>query len=332
MRGTFDSIRICGISAAVPTNSFDNLSYAEASGVKRLKRQVSLTGIEERRICAVGQKASDLGTVAAEKLLKSIGWDPKSISVLIFVTQSGDLARPGSAFLIQNRLGLSNDCLVYDINMGCAGYVGGLITICGLLESCKGRGLLITGENNGRAGESLSYNELLEGDAASATALEYCEKTADISYMHRSDGGRANLLYKPFDKPGYMDGNAILLFGLNEVVELIKEFGNLHPEEMIDYYVFHQAQKMIIDGLIDGLNLDKDRVLYSCQKFGNTSSASIPLTIVYNLAKENVENIRLLICGYGIGLSWGVASLEVNCSNIISLIESDYIYGDREKF
>ena len=335
MQGQIENIKIQGIVSAVPCNEANNAEYVAKLESRRLKKQIRLTGIDKRRVTIGKQKASDLASVAAEDLLQRLRWDKDTIDVLIFVTQSADLSRPSSAFLIQERLGLSKDCMVYDINFGCAGYIAGLISICSILQMMKGRGLLLVGESNAKVGDEIDRNALLEGDAAAATALEYVPGVEPMKFVHYSDGSRAHLLYKQFDGPGYMDGNAVLLFGISDVAESVKEFMNELGDEAedVDYFVFHQAQKMIVDGIVQQIGIPEDKVLISCDNFGNTSSASIPLTLCTELdGNDDAGKKNVLMCGYGIGLSWGIVHANIEEACIFPLIETDFVYLDREKF
>lgn len=334
MKGKYDDIEIKGMVSVVPENTVCNLDYINKIENRRIKKQVKLTGIENRRVCVNGQTAADLASVAADKLLDFLQWDRNNIDVLIFVTQSPELSRPATAFLIQQRLNIGKNCLAYDINLGCSGYVGGLTTIAGLLSATKGRGLLLVGESHAMEGGGQSTSSLLVGDAASATALEYCENHSMV-FRHYSDGTRANYIYKPFNKPGFMDGNAVLLFGLNDVVESVKEFQkeNHLTEDDVDYYVFHQAQRMIVEGVAQGAGLPLDKVLFSSDDYGNTSSASIPLTICLHADySQKNERKKFLMCGFGIGLSWGIVYAEIDTKVILPLIASDYVYDDRDVF
>lgn len=335
MQGKIENICIRGMVSAVPCNEVCNKEYVQKIQNHRIQRQIKLTGIDKRRVTVGKQKASDLAAIAADELLKRLQWERDSVDVLIFVTQSPDLSRPSSAFLIQDRLGLGKQCMAYDINFGCAGYVTGLTTICSILQNTRGRGLLLVGESNAVEGDAADRNALLEGDAAAATALEFSPGASQIDFAHYGDGSRASLLYKPFNKPGYMDGNAVLLFGLSDVADSIKKFMEEREigGEEVDYCVFHQAQKMIVDGIVQEAGIPENKVLMSCQNFGNTSSASIPLTLCTSLKEKHTKGkIRVLMCGYGIGLAWGIVLAEMERDSIFPLIETDYVYDDREKF
>lgn len=334
MFGKVEGIKICGIASSVPDKIVDNIEYVEKMENRRVKKQIKLTGVERRRVCREGQKAGDLASVAAEQLFEELNWRRDEIDVLIFVTQSEELVRPSTAFIIQNRLGLKKECLVYDINMGCSGFVAGMTTLAGLLSITKSKGLLMVGESNAvEQGEFLSASSLLEGDAAATIAVKY-DGTSSFFFHHYSDGSRANLLYKPWNRPGYMDGNAVLLFGIEDVTTVVNSF--LAEADMtlddIDYFVFHQAQKLIVDGVADVLGIGSDRVLMSCKDYGNTSSASIPLTLCAH--KEVFENgtKKVLMCGFGIGLSCGCIILDVDSSILYSIIETDKVYDDKNFF
>ncbi len=334
MQGSIDGIRICGIASTVPKHIVSNAQYVESMS-KRAKKQVELTGIEERRVCINGQKSSDLAAVAGEELLKRLNWDPNTIKVLIFVTQSADFNRPGSSYLIQNRLGIGKDCLVYDINQGCTGFTIGLTTICSLLKSSGGRGLLLVGESNSVEGENLSRHDLLSGDGGGAAALECCEGCPPIVFKHCGDGSRADLLFVRHDGTGFMDGNAILLFAISDVAEDLKCFMSDYNLNMdnVDYFVFHQAQKMIVDGIVKMMNIPEEKVLMSCREFGNTSSASIPITISKEFADGQVAGkAKMILCGFGIGLSWGISYVDIDSRDVMPLIETEYVYDDRRSF
>lgn len=332
MKGKINNVTIMGIASAVPVNRVSNEEFVEQFADRRIKKQIKLTGIKNRRVCVNGQTATDLAVKAAEALLEELEWEKDSIAVLIYATQSPELSRPSTSFLIQAKLGIGVNCLTYDINMGCAGYIGGMETILSILSVTKGRGILLVGESHAAEGGAINTSTLLVGDAASATALEYDEHARPIRFRHFSDGKRADLIYKPFNKPGYMDGNAVLLFGLNDVVNSVKDYheqNNIVPED-IDYYIFHQAQKMIVEGISEGAHLPPNKVLLSCGDYGNTSSASIPITINVSIREKSNRALHLLLCGFGIGLSWGIMDMIIMSDVILPLIETDEIFIDRD--
>lgn len=336
MRAKYDNIAIKGIVTVVPKNIENNEEYVAKLESRRIKKQILLTGIKERRACINGQSSGDLCTLAADKLLDNLGWDRDDIKCMVYVTQSSDLSRPSTAFIIQKRLEIGKQCMVFDVNLGCSGYVAGLQIVSGLLHNVGGKALLLTGESGTfENGYSVSTSSLLNGDAGSATAIEVDCKASTMYCEQCSDGYEYKKIYKPHGKPGFMDGNGVLLFTLNEVVNSIKSFKKDFEidENEIDYYVLHQAQKMILDGVAKGCSINKEKILSSCEYFGNTSSASIPLTLCTEIEKIKCkELIKVYMCGFGIGLSWGSVVMDINTSIIYPIIESNYVYPDKKEY
>lgn len=331
MFGQYSDICIRGIASAVPENRIDNMELVESLGTKRTKRQVSLTGVDFRHVCGKSQAASDLASVAAEKLIKQLNWDKGEIRTLVFVTQSPDVCTPSTAMIIQKRLGIGEDCLAFDVNLGCTGYVSGLQIIAALINNIGGKGLLLVGD--GRYYEPngvINSNTLLFGDGASATALESVPGKG-FYYSQKTDGTRHHLLTKSLSGEVYMDGNAILLFSLSEVVQSIKDIKTHFQikEQNIDYYILHQAQKLILDGIANECDIDTSKVLTSYEEYGNTSTATLPLTICHNVEKlKEKANAHLLLSGFGVGLAWSNVYIEIDTQNILPVISTDYHYDD----
>lgn len=331
MYGQYTNIKISGIAAAAPKDVLDNLECAKKIGQRRAKKQVMLTGIRKRHCVREGQSASDLSCVSAERLLQELKWNRNDIRVIVNVTQSADMHTPSTAMLIQKRLGIGQDCLAFDVNLGCTGYVSGLQIVAALLQNTGGKGLLLVGD--GRYSETTSEpttDSLLFGDGASATAIEI-EDNNPMFYAQKTDGTRHDLLSVALDGTLTMDGNAVLLFSLNEVCQSIKEFRNNFDikEDEIDYYVLHQAQKLILDGIARECDIPTEKVLTSYEEYGNTSTATIPITMCHNVEKlKKKEHVRLYLCGYGVGLAWSSVVLDVDTRCIFPVEITDYCYDD----
>lgn len=331
MYGSYSNIKICGIASAVPSMVLDNIECAEQLGNKRAKKQVMLTGIKHRHCMGKNQSAADLSSYCADKLLKKLEWNRDDIRVIVNVTQSADLHTPSTAMVIQKRLGIGTDCIAFDVNLGCTGYVSGLQIVAALLQNTKGKGLLLVGD--GRYSENtgeITSDSLLFGDGASATAIEL-EENHDMFYAQKTDGSRHGLLSVSLDGKMTMDGNAVLLFSLNEVAESIREcrkyFGV--EDEKIDYYIFHQAQKLILDGLARECDISSEKVLTSYEEYGNTSTATLPITICNNVdILKQKKNVKLYLCGYGVGLAWSSVILNLDTDCIMPLEISDFTYND----
>lgn len=331
--GCIKNIKIAGIASAVPKNIIDNIAFVEQMGKKRNMRQIKLTGIKKRHICAKGQSASDFATYAADKLLNHLHWSREEIKILIFVTQQPDLSRPSTAMLIQKRLGLGINCTCFDVNMGCSGFTVGLQIIASMLSVVGGKGLLLVGDGRYVDEDMHSTSDLLFGDGGAATAIEI-ENGYNMVFNQKTDGYRVDTIMCRRNGGSQMDGNAVLMFSLNEVSDNIKNFRNQYglTEDQIDYYVFHQGQKIILQGIANECNILWEKVLNSYENYGNTSSASIPISICENLQilKEK-KQVNLLLSGFGIGLSWGCVYLNVDTENILPIFEFGDYYKDKDE-
>lgn len=333
--GVIDDVCIKGLAAAVPERFVDNNIFSAQMGGKRNKRQIMLTGIKRRHICSKGQAAADLATVAADKLLNHLKWDRNDIKVLIFVTQHPEMSRPSTAMLIQKGLGIGIDCSCFDVNMGCSGFTVGLQILYSMLKVVGGKGLLLMGDAR-YAGEDemLSRSDLLFGDGGAVAAVECCPGGRMI-FNQKSDGNRFDMILCRRNGKSQMDGNGVLMFSLNEVSENIRQFRTEYglKEEDIDYYVFHQGQKMILQGVANECNIPWEKLLNSYEEYGNTSSASIPISICANLPKvQEKKSVKLLMSGFGIGLSWGIDYLSLDTANILPIIETSFVSPDKAAF
>jgi 3-oxoacyl-[acyl-carrier-protein] synthase-3 len=337
------NVKIKAIAAAVPDQVFHNKDY-EWISLKEREILMETTGIRERRFTKSGICTSDMGIFAADKLISELEWNKNEIELLVFISQSRDFVLPNTACLIQSRLGLSKNCMAFDIPLGCSGYVYGLSVAASLLSHGNIKNaLLIAGDV---ASYDLSYTDKsaypLFGDAVSVTALEYTGNNEDVFVFNLQtdgsgyeaiiipDGGnRNNITEESLKQIQYeegiirtrrnifLDGMKIFEFTLREVAKNIKQllaFLNKTTNDY-DYFIFHQANLIMNETVRKQLKLTEDKVPYSLENFGNTSSASIPLTIVTQLnQKANTENLNYIFTGFGVGLSW--ASVSVNLDKI----------------
>ena len=331
MLGKFDNIRIAGVQATVPTRVIDNMLFAESIGGRRAKKFIEYTGISRRHLCVPNQSASDLSAYAADVLMDRIGWARDEIRILVNVTQSADLRAPSTAMVIQKRLGISDNCLAFDVNLGCSAYPSGIQIVSALLQNIGGKGLLLVGDGMYyELPEKPSMDSLLFGDGAAATAIEISEG-GNIFFTQNTDGSRFEVLYSNWNREISMDGNAVLMMGLNEAVQSIinlRHFSGI-SDEMIDYYVLHQAQKIIIDGILKECDIDPSKSLISYDEYANTSSATLPVTLSANVDKfVNKDKVKLYLCGFGVGLTWNGMILDIDSRNIFPIIETDKTYAD----
>lgn len=347
---SISNIRIAGLASAVPPTVADNISL-DCLNEEERSAFVAKVGIRTRRIAPRSVCASDLCIAAALRLLQDAGWVPQSIGVLVFVTQTPDFLLPGNSGLAQRTLGLPTSTFLLDLNQGCAGYVYGLAALSAVMQAARiDRGLLLVGDTISRLVSAEDKSTVpIFSDAGSATLLEY-SAAANPAWFHLGsdgdgaaaicveDGGSRN----PFDNhsltmreagPGIrrasvhlaMQGIDVLQCCFRYVVpnisELLARVGGTTNDP--DYYVFHQANKVLNDGLARKLGLCAGKVPESLADFGNTGSATIPLTMNYRLGEilSHGEH-KLLMSGFGAGFSWGSALLTTDsilCPAIIEL-------------
>jgi 3-oxoacyl-[acyl-carrier-protein] synthase-3 len=333
------NIRIAGISACVPRKVVSNLDYKWVSARER-QSIIKITGVEKKRVTEVTTTTSDLCYKAAEKLIDDLRWNKKDIQLLLFVSQTHDYILPATGGILQNRLGLSKDCMALDISLGCSGYVYGLSVICSFIDSSKIRkAMLLAGDTTTMSSYRDKSTYPLFGAAGSATAVEYRQNAPDMAFNLQNDGSgydaiiipeggfrnlpsKKSFIYKKYDKGIYRTGYQLVLkgidifnFSLTEVptnINKLLEYSSRNIDSF-DYFVFHQANLLINETIRKKLKIEKEKVPCSLRNFGNTSSASIPLTIVSELGElMQSKNLRLLLSGYGVGLSWGSVILETD--------------------
>lgn len=345
---TLNHVRFAGLASCVPKTSVSNLDVPEEKKAER-ERLVRNIGIEHRRVCAKGVYFSDLAQRAAETLIAELGWDKGEIDALIVVTQSPDYPIPATAILLQDRLGLTHGCLAFDINLGCSGYPYGLMVLGSLISAGRIRkGLVLVGDRSSNP-ESLDNGLVsLFGDAGTATALAYDEGAAPMYFHFGSDGSGYKAIIIPAGgqripiqpehlvrKAGddgiarkgtdvILDGPAILNFSIREIPPAIEALMASSPytADTIDYFVFHQANRMINETIRKKLKLPPEKIPYTLHDFGNTSSASVPITITARLRDSIAARpTRLLMSGFGVGLSWASCIADLEGTVLPPLIE-----------
>ena len=265
------------------------------------------------------------------------------------MTQTPDYHLPTTSPLLQKRLGLSENCLALDISLGCSGYVYGLSVISSLLSHGNiKKGLLLSGDT---ILKTCSKNDKttypLFGDAGSATALEF-QETGKLLFNLKTDGNGSNVIKiesggfrNPVNPDSFkeikidegisrnklqliLEGMDVFTFGISKAPANIKELAehfklNL---ENIDYFIFHQANKFMNEKIRKKLNIPAGKVPYSIERFGNTSCATIPLTMVTEM-RDKLQNNALshIACGFGVGLSWGSVYFETDKIVVPDLVE-----------
>ena len=331
MNGKYSNIKVSGIASAVPSYVMDNMDYIDVFGKRRVMKQAKLTGVYRHHLSYRYQKLSDLCVSAAEKLLEHLQWNREEVKVLILCTQFADYEIPSTAIDLSERLGLGKDCMAYDINLGCSAFDLGMQTVGGLLQSQPDgtKALLLTGDiallPDGMIMKKEDIiNTMMFGSGGAATALEK-QPENDLFFRNFSDGSGWDAIVRYTRTETMMQGNKVFEFAINDVVANMDSFLNdLNITDNIDYYVFQQAQKLILDTIAIGCELSEDKVITSYEEYGNTSGASIPITLCHNRDKYNgKENIKVCSCGFGVGLSMGISYFQVPVENILPVIVTD---------
>ncbi|MCL1959608.1 MAG: ketoacyl-ACP synthase III [Spirochaetes bacterium] len=330
-----ENVKISGVSACAPKLVEENTAYP-LFNEEEAKKFISTTGVERRRKADNNTCTSDMCVSAAEALISALQWNKEDISILVLVTQTPDYILPATSPIIQHRLGLNKDCYTLDISLGCSGWVYGISVVAGLLTRLIGGGkaLLLTGETSRANSIKDKTTYPLFSDAGTATALEYAKDTKPMFFGMNSDGsGYKSIIINdggygfrnPFTPSSLdmvvrgdgivannlhtvLDGMEVFSFGISEApksVNRLIETCGLKKDE-IDYFIFHQANLYMNEQIRKKLKLPVEKVPYSLKDFGNTSSASIPLTMSTQLHKElQGKKLQHIACGFGVGLSWG---------------------------
>lgn len=301
-----------------------------------IDKVASKVGVNQRHVVAKDETATDIAIQAAEKLFAEHLIDRSSIDYILLCTQSPDYFLPTSACLIQNRLGLSTSCGALDFNLGCSGFVYGLTLAKGLITADIAQNvLLLTSETYSKHLHPKDKgNRTIFGDASAATLISTDGFATIEEFSLGTDGrGAENLIVKTgglrqpyarediaFDENGnpvssdylYMNGREIFDFTSEAVPILVNKLyaKNSLSKDDINLYVFHQANKYMINYLRKLLDIDKDRFYVYLENVGNTVSSTIPIAL-FEAQKEGKLVGNILLAGFGVGYSWGGTILKI---------------------
>ena len=354
-----NNIKIVGLSAGVPEKIIETDSY-DLLSKDQIEHFLRSTGVERRRRATANQCTSDLCVAAAEKLIEDLEWKREEIDLLVFASHTGDYKLPSTSCILQNRLKLSTECMAFDINHGCSGFLYGLSIISNLMSSgCFRKGLLLVGNTQSK---NVSYEDkstyMIFGDAGAVAAIEYASEDADsIDFHFMTNGSELESVYIPHG--GYrhpitpdsftvedcgdgikrnktnliMDGMDVFAFAnkyLPRSVKALLEHFNIDKEKDVDYFVMHQANKFLCDKVCKKCGMPQDKSFFSYKDFGNSSGASIPLTMVTEMKDILSSSCRKNILSTAIGGGFSLASAmikvkNVHCSELVIVKEDPQI-------
>jgi 3-oxoacyl-[acyl-carrier-protein] synthase-3 len=316
--------RIAGIGKALPARRLTNADLEKMVETSD-EWIVDRTGIKERRIAGEGETTATLGAEAARGALQTAGLDPADIELVICGTVTPALQFPSTASLIQNLIGARN-AGAFDVNAACVGFLSAYATAAGLINSGMYRRILVVGAET--LSRIVNWEDratcVLFGDGAGAVVLEASDRGGPGSVVLRSDGSLERILYargpatppSAIDAEGFcivMDGREVFKVAVRAMEEAGRQAisdAGLRLED-IDYVVPHQANARIISSVAKGLGLPPERVIVNVNKYGNTSSASIPLALCEAWEEGRLQpGDNLLLVAFGGGLAWGATVLQ----------------------
>ena len=347
----YEGVGITALAAAVPRTVINNYEYTRYFPADQVKEVVDKVGILERRFADENTCSSDLCYAAAEKLIADNNIDRSEIDLLVFISQTPDYRMPATSVILQDRLQLPNSTIAFDINLGCSAFMYGMSVVYSFIQQ-KGlrKALILDGETRSKVYSPKDRRTaFLFGDGGVAALIERNERFGKSYFSLNSDGSREGLIkvdaggYRKMssvetvqervvdeygnirsEEQGYMHGGDVFNFVIREIPKDIKAllaYAEVDKDEF-DYMVFHQANNFINSYLAKKLKLNTDKIPSTIAKFGNTSSVSVPLTIVSELKdKLNSGNKKVLLSAFGVGMTWATAIVDFCDCKISDIVE-----------
>ena len=328
---------IKGISYYLPERVVTNEELLKEFPEWSVDKVAAKVGVNSRHLAAEGETAGDMAEKAARKLFEEYGIDPKTIDFMMLCTQSSDYFLPSTACILQNRLGIPTSTGAFDYNLGCSGCVYGMAMAKGLIAGGIAKNvLLLTAETYQKyLHPSDKSNRSIFGDGAAACLIS-TEGFAEIGeFSLGTDGSGADKLivrtgaarqknstglssvddegHTRFDDYLYMDGGGIFNFTLDAVPAMMKVIleKNKIEKEDVDYYVFHQANKFMLNTIRKVCVLPKGKFYVNLEETGNTVSSTVMISLKDNLDKGVITpGMKVMVSGFGVGLSWGGTMLK----------------------
>lgn len=324
--------KLVDIAVYLPEKILSNSDLEELFPEWDASKIDSKVGIKNRHIAAENESALDMGIKAAEKIINRYNKDV--IDYIIFCTQSPEYFLPSGVFLIQDKLSLSKNIGALDINLGCSGFVYGLSLADSLIKSGHATNvLLVTSETYSKhIHPEDKSNRSIFGDAATATLISECKQEHIYKFVFGSDGSGFNKLIvkkgafnlnnenKKYENSDYgdnylyMNGPDIFSFTINTVPKLVKDCLHKNKLQMddVDMFIFHQANKYILDFLRKKIKIPKEKFYVDLEETGNTVSSTIPIALKQCKDKSLVKDgSKIMLVGFGVGLSWAATIIEL---------------------
>lgn len=346
----YRGIGVTAMAAAVPHTIINNYEYIQYFPADQVKEIVDKVGIFERRFADDKTCSSDLCFAAAERLLNDNNIDRSEIDLLVFISQTPDYRMPATSIILQDRLGLANSCIAFDITLGCSAFCYGLSVVYGIMQTGNVRkALILDGETRSKVYSPKDRRSaFIFGDGGIAALVERDDKFGESCFSLNSDGSRADLIMIPAggyrnmssvdtlkekvvdeygnirsDEQGYMKGGDVFNFVIREIprdiIRTLEYAGK--TADMMDFIVFHQANNFINSYIAKKMKLDVSKMPSTIAKYGNTSSVSVPLTIVSELQEKLKGDKMLLLSAFGVGMTWATAIIPFVDCKISDIVE-----------
>ena len=344
----FKNVGIRALSAVVPKNVVKTRSLTDYFPEEQIEKFIEATGVEERRFIDPDKCASDLCYEAACHIFEATNIQKEDIDVCIFVSQTPDYKSPGTSIILQDRLGLGKDTIVYDVNMSCSGFIHGLLMGFTFLNiPTVNNVLLMVGDTLSKV---LSLKDkstgMLLGDGGIACVLSKGDQYGNSFFSMNTDGAFIDYVKIPaggsrvqssidtLKEKEYADGSIrnleqvvmegadVFSFAISELPKDIKrlmQFADMTIDD-VDKYAFHQANNFMSKFITKKVNADPTKILRSIQKYGNTAGISIPLTLVENRNLIN-KNDTILMNAIGAGFVYGTVLLNIADCEILEMKE-----------
>jgi 3-oxoacyl-[acyl-carrier-protein] synthase-3 len=283
-------------------------------------------GIHERHIISGNESCFSMARNATQKLFDKSAVDPTTIDLLCVITQNPDYQIPNIAPLLQHSLGLRLDLASFDMSLGCSGFVYALATMKAFMSvHSMSKALIVTSDPYSRIISPVDRSTApLFGDAAAAILIERCptDNIGEFDFGTDGSGAQSLIIKSNRNQPNlkedsdnflFMDGSAIYKFMMTKIPKSIRAClskNNLQSEE-IDFYIFHQASKYMVLSLAKQIKVSHDKIILNIENHGNTVSSSIPIALKPVLDKEENRGKKVLLSGFGVGLSWASTVISI---------------------
>ena len=335
------NVALRGVTGTIPNNPVKSAEL-DVFNEEDARLFDETVGIKNRYLASDDICASDLCFDAAERLIDGLGWEKDSIDALVFASVTGDYKTPPTSGILQDRLGLPPSTFVVDLPMGCCGTLYAINVAGNMLSAGTAkRALLLIGDTASRMGSYKDKSRVpLFGDAGMAMALEYDTSAEQIAIEMNTLGSGYKALMTPHGgyrhpiskeesfveedfgngiirapKDALINGMDVFSFAITKppisIKRMMEKYGM--STENVDYFLIHQANKLIVDRIVKKLKLPEDKVPYDLQEFGNLGGASIPMLMTYNIAEELRTKPLTMVCSaFGLGLTWGTMVLRTS--------------------